>query len=187
MTFNLFCCSTTHLCCFWFRRSYLLVATELYSDFHFLPAAHSLQTIFSCVITGSLAEFRTCLSVGLQRSPSPACNIDVPFGRRFHPKLLTGPLCTFSAQPVPAGVKPPHAGSVNVILHHEGHKKNSLLSLTSSLSSRHPLNLLSGNLAHQNTTTQLSQATTNPGKESGAEKCERKREGKGGVGTANKD
>lgn len=94
--------------------------------------------ISSCVITGSLAEFRTCLSVGLQRSPSPPCNIDVPFGRRFHPKLLTGPLCTFSAQPVPAGVKPPHAGSVNVILHHEGHKNTSLRPpLASSLSSRH--------------------------------------------------
>lgn len=67
-------------------------------------------------------------------------------------------------------------------------KKNSLRPpLTSSLSSRHSLNLLSGNLAHQNTATQLSQATTNPGKESGAEKCERKGEGKGGVGTANKD
>lgn len=169
------------------------MAAEPYSDFHFLPAARSLQMISSCVITGSLAEFRTCLSVGLQRSPSPACNIDVPFGRRFHPKLLTGPLCTFSAQPVPAGVKPPHAGSVNVILHHEGHKKQKKQKtslrppLTSSLSSRHPLNLLSGNLAHQNTTTQLSQATTNPGKESGAEKCERRREGKGGVGPANKD
>lgn len=157
------------------------MAAELYSDFHFLPAAHSLQMISSCVITGSLAEFRTCLSVGLRRSPSPACNIDVPFGRRFHPKLLTGPSCTFSAQPVPVGVKPPHAGSVNVILHHEGHKNTSLRPpLTSSLSSRRPLNLLSGNLAHQNTTTQLSPATTNPGKESGAEKCERKREGKGG-------
>lgn len=53
-----------------------------------LPAAHSLQIISSCVITGSLAEFRACLSAGLQLFLSLGCNIDVPFGW-FYPKLLT--------------------------------------------------------------------------------------------------
>lgn len=62
--------------------------------FQFPTAAHSLQIISSCVITGSLAEFRTCLSVGLQLSPSLGCNVDVPFGRQFS-KLLIGPLRTF--------------------------------------------------------------------------------------------
>lgn len=39
-----------------------------------------------------------------------------------------------------------------------------------------PLNLLSGNVAHQHNTAQLSQATTNPGKANEAEKFERKQE-----------
>lgn len=112
--------------------------------------------ISSCVITGSLAEFRTCLRVGLQRSPSPACNIDVPFGRRFHPKLLTGDPCNtfFSAQPLPAGAKPPHAGGVNVAPRHEGHTKKKQAASHSHLLCplAIPLNLLSGNVAHQNTT-----------------------------------
>lgn len=122
----------TLFCVFPFRLSYLSGACSALQRFQFLPAAHSLQIISSCVITGSLAEFRTCLSVGLQHSLSLGCNIDVPFGRWFHPKLLTGPLRTFLARLVPVGVKPPHPGSVNVILHHEGHETSLCPPLTSS-------------------------------------------------------
>lgn len=97
--------------------------------FQSLSAVHSLQIISSCVITGSLAEFRMCLSGGLQLSLSLGRNINAPFGRRFHPKLLTGPLLTFSAWLVPVGVS---GGSVNVILYHEGQKTSLCPPLLSS-------------------------------------------------------
>lgn len=114
--------------------------------FQSLSAVHSLQIISSCVITGSLAEFRMCLSGGLQLSLSLGRNIDAPFGRRFHPKLLIGPLLTFLAWLVPVGVS---RRSVKVILYHEG-QKTSLCPLYSPHSSCHTPNLLSGNLAHRN-------------------------------------
>lgn len=114
--------------------------------------------ISSCVITGSLAEFRTYLRVGLQRSPSPPCNIDVPFGKWFHPKLLTEDPCNtfFSAQPLPAGAKPPHARRRSCHSLPRGKQKKKT---KQAVSHSHlicplaiPLNLLSGNVAHQNTT-----------------------------------
>ncbi len=46
-----------------------------------------------------------CLSDGLQLSLSVGCNIDVPFGRQFYPKLLTRPMHAFLAWLVPVGVK----------------------------------------------------------------------------------
>lgn len=111
--------------------------------------------ISSCVITGSLAEFRTCLRVGLQRSPSPACNIDVPFGRRFHPKLLTGDPCnTFFRRcrsQLERGLLTQAA--LTSLPATRDTKKPGCVPLSPPLSSCHPpLNLLSGNVAHQNTT-----------------------------------
>lgn len=114
--------------------------------------------ISSCVITGSLAEFRTCLRVGLQRSPSPACNIDVPFGRRFHPKLLTGDPCnTFfrhSRSQLERNLLA-RAALAPLPTRHEGHKKKKKQAVSHShllCPLAIPLNLLSGNVAHQNTT-----------------------------------
>ena len=104
--FVIFCICAPFVLCV---SVYIVISIRNWSAlqrFQSLPAAHSLQIISSCVITGSLAEFRMCLSGGLQLSLSLGRNIDVPFGRWFHPKLLTGPLHAVLAWPVPIGVKP---------------------------------------------------------------------------------
>ncbi len=130
--------------------------------FQSLPAARSSQIISSCVITGSLAEFRTCLSGGLQLFRSLGRNIDVPFGRRFHPKPLTGPLHAFFSTTGPRRSQTSQTGWLNIIVNHEGHKKqpvppSNLLTLPC-----YTLNLLSGNLAHRNKQPSGLRATANP-------------------------
>lgn len=114
-----------------------------------LSAVHSLQIISSCVITGSLAEFRICLSGGLQLSLSLGRNIDAPFGRRFHPKLFTGPLLAFLAWPVPVGVSP-LTEAVLTSFSTMRDTKPACVPLYPPHSSCHTPNLLSGNLAHRN-------------------------------------